>query len=298
MNIYYDKVALRVKIISFFAKLFLLIAFLGALVFSLQHFNILNYYTSYNSLIKYVAITIFVIALVLFIIKKLVNRRKNVRFDGEVIKFCVNNYVEHEFALKQIDEMFNYRSIPEITYGMQDALAFRFHKNETWETITSTLKNPKTKESSIVLIKDINTAYAKIKSQRAVGKMTSSQGVRFRYLSLGKDKEYTIDDYNAALKKFEATFKDYNNTYGDFEIDRLVITNDSLYHNKYRVASINDGDYIKVRMAHDANDKYYISEYIDFYNNHNDLVLTIDLTLVVNAELFKTLCLSVFTVQK
>lgn len=297
MDIYYEKISGKVKVLGAFAKIFLVLAIIAGVIFALQQFDILNYYTSYKTYIKYAAIALIVLSILFFIIRKIVNKRKNIRFDGKIIKFCVNNYVEHEFDLKQIDEMFTYRTIPEITYGMQDALAFRFHKNDTWETITSELKNGK-KQSSIVLIKDIKAAYAHIKTQRALNQLSSSQGVRFRYLALNSEDNPTTDDYNNTLRKLEETFKNYTNTYGDFNLDRLVITNDSLYHNKYRIASINDSDYIKIRSLHNNNDNYCVSDVIDFYNHKDELIISIDLTLVINADLFKSLCLSVFTEVK
>jgi len=295
MNIYYEKVATKVKVIGFFAKLFIFLGIVAGVVFALQHFEVLNYYTSYQTYIKYSAIALFVFGVLLLIISMIVNKRKNIRFDGQVIKLCVNNHVEHEFDLKKVDEIFNYRSLPMITYGLQDSLAFRFHKNDIWETISSDLKNSRTKQSSIHLINDITEAYARIKSQRAIVEMNSSQGIRFRYLSLGHDKEYTQDDYNEKLREFEATFKNYNNTYGGFSMDRLVITNDSLYLNKNRVANINEGDYAVARSLHNYNEQYHTSDIIDIFNKNDDLILSVDLTLVINSELFKSLSLSVFT---
>ncbi|MDF9867749.1 hypothetical protein OKW22_001327 [Bacilli bacterium PM5-3] len=294
MNIYYEKTDVKVKVISFISAIVLIVGFLAAIAFALQYFDILKYYTSYHTYLKYAAIGLIVLGIILLIIKKIINKRKNVRFDGEVIKLCINNYVEHEFDLRKIDEIFNYRTNPEIPYGMQDALAFRFHKNDIWETVTSSLKNSKTKQSGVTLVKDINEAYAKIKSQRALAKMNSSQGVRFRYLSINNEKN-SKEDYNNKLIEFEKTFKDYNNTYGGFDVERLVVTSDALYVNKHREATINDSDYVLLRKNHNNNETYFISDYLDFYNKNDELIISIDLTLVVNSELFKELCLSVFS---
>lgn len=295
MNIYYEKKKGVVKFLSFLVGLVFVVGIAGFVIYGLQEFKIMTYYKSYHNIILYGAIALVVFCLILLIIRKITNKRKNVRFDGQMIKFCVNNYVEHEFDLRKVDEIINYRTKPEITYGLADAIAFRFHKNEIWTTITSELYDSKHKKNSMQLIRDINQTYAHIKSQRAIKQMSSSQGVRFRQLSLAEDK--TKDDYNEMLKKLEKTFTQYSNTYGDFDLTRLVVTNDSLYVNKDRTVTINEGDYIKVKSLHNHNDNYYTSEEIEFYNREDKLILTIDLTLVINAELFKTLCLSVFTTK-
>jgi len=78
-------------------------------------------------------------------------------------------------------------------------------------------------------------------------------------------------------------------------MDRLVITNDSLYLNKNRVANINEGDYAVARSLHNYNEQYHTSDIIDIFNKNDDLILSVDLTLVINSELFKSLSLSVFT---
>lgn len=298
MKVYYEKKTKKVKVISFFAKLFIFASIVGGIVFVAQQFEYLKYALRFKIDIRNAAVVLFGLGVVLLIIAKILNKRKNVKFDGNVIKFCVNNYIEHEFDLKKIDEMFNYRDSENITYGLQNAIAFRFHKNETWETIDSSLYNSKTKKSSIELIRDINVAYASIKTQRALKEMSNTKGIRFRYLTIELGKEANIDERNAALKDFEKLFKGYSNTYGSFQLDRLVLTNDSFLHNKERIASKNNGDYIRVVPVYSGiNTDFLKSDFIEFYNAQDELKTTIDLTQVVNGELFKSICLAVFDLK-
>ena len=294
MNIYYEKVAFKVKFVAFLAKLALLLGIVGALVYALQYFEVIDNFIKQQSLILFGTTGLFVLGFLLFIIKNIINKRKNVRFDGEVIKLCLNNYVEHEFDLRKIDEIFNYRTKADIAYGLHDGLAFRFHKNDIWETITASLTDSKNKQSGITLIKDINDAYAKLKSKRALAQMSSDQGVRFRYLTLGEG-EHSQEDYNKQLVEYEKTFKDYNNTYGGFDLDRLVVTTDALYFNKHREASVKKGDYAIIRNDNKDNDQYYASSIVDFYNKEAELLISIDLSLVVNAKLFEELAKAIFT---
>jgi adenylate cyclase len=59
------------------------------------------------------------------------------------------------------------------------------------------------------------------------------------------------------------------------------------------IVNVKDGAYLKVREA-DTNSNYYQSDILDFYNIDDELVKTIDLTYVVNAQLLKTLAKAIF----
>ncbi|MEG0364242.1 MAG: hypothetical protein RR577_01305, partial [Erysipelotrichales bacterium] len=86
----------------------------------------------------------------------------------------------------------------------------------------------------------------------------------------------------------------YSNTYGGMDVERLVITSQGLYYNKEEVVN-KDEHFIKVRdVLGGVNESYLKSQYVDFFDRNNEVVLSIDLTLVVNSELFKTLALAVF----
>lgn len=292
MEIYYEKIKIKVKVIRFFARLLMLIGVAGGVLFALQYFEIIQYYLTYHQLIKIASLSIIGISIFMFLLSIVMNKRDNVRFDGQVVKFYENFKELHEFDLRKIDEIFNYRSNKEIPYGYQNSIAFRFHKNEVWETINDDLYNKKTKKSSVQLIRDINEAYAKIKTERALSEMTSEQGIRFRYLGINKSEGK--EEINNHLVEFEKTFKNYTNAYGEFELNRLVITNDSIYLNKEKIASINNGDYAKERELQNYNIKYLNSSVIDIFDKNDKIITSIDLTLVINAQLFKSLCLSVF----
>lgn len=293
MRIYYEKQKFIVVFLKFLAFIAFLATIFFGIIFGLQHYRIVYDYLEYQDQIQLLIIGCGILFVVLYIIARVVKKRKNIRFDGRTIKFCINNYVESEFDLKKIDELFKYRSSPKIDYGYQDALAFRFHKNDIWENIDSSYTNLKTKEKSSVLISEINQAYAYIKSQRVIKQISPSQGVRFRYLTL-EDSNANDEEYNNVLKELESSFHNYTNTYGNFNLDRLVVTNDSLYYNRDKIASIKNGCFVDIKKVNPENKKYLSSEKILFLNRRNELIISIDTTRVVNSELFKTLVLSIF----
>lgn len=297
MKIYYEKQ----KFLAIFLKFMAILATFSTLslimMVILQSYKYIDYYLEYQQSIQLAAIISSVLLVFFIITYNIVKKRKNIRFDGKTIQFCINNYVESEFDLRKLDELFKYRSIKNIKYGYQDALAFRFHKNDVWESIDSSYTNLKTNEKSIVLLNDINQAYAYIKSQRVIKQISPSQGVRFRYLVL-ESVNASKEDYDNALKEFENTFSKYTNTYGGFNLDRLVITSDSLYYNRDKVASTKSGCYVSISKINEDNKKYLFSEIINFLNKNNELIISIDTTRVVNNELFKTLVLSVFTLKE
>lgn len=293
MKIYYAKKSGFVKFINFLNTIMFILILIAIAFYLLQRYEIYTNYSEYYSFSLYVAIILAILWFLLVILSAVVNKRKNIRFDGQIIQFCTNNNVEHEFDIRKIDEIFNYRSNPHITYGFQDCMAFRFHKNEIWTTINSNLRNKKTNKTSIELIRDINKAYADIKSQRAIKQMSSEQGVRFKMLSL--EGEADKDQYNNALKEFEQTFNTYSNTYGEFNTKKIVITNESIFIDNVKLASINKRDYVIVKPIHKENDNYLVSDNLIFYNKEDEQIGDIDLTLVMNADLLKVLVLSLFT---
>jgi hypothetical protein len=292
MEVYYDKQKISVKICRFFSKLLLLVGIIMISYSGLLYFKVLTSFNDYFNIITFGAIALLIGGIVFFIISKLINKRKNIRFDGTIIRFCVNKEVEHEFNIRNIDELFNFRSDSRIPFGSQDNLAFRFHKNEVWEVIPSNYLSRK-KQTSSFLINDINNVYANIKLNRSIKEIDDTQGVRFIYLSVNDDQ-----DINSELQNFEKTFTQYGNTYGAFESNRVVLTNDSIYYNKKCLASINNKDYIKLRKHDIIEDKYYHSDIVDIYNNNDDLIMSLDLTLMMNALYFKLLLLTIFEEQR
>ncbi|MEG0364455.1 MAG: hypothetical protein RR577_02385, partial [Erysipelotrichales bacterium] len=224
MNIYYDKKSTKTKVLGFFSVIFLLLSAVSGALLLAYTFKFITEYKEYLFYLQVAFVVFLVLMILFFIFKKVSNKRKNVRFDGRIIKLCVNNNVEHEFDLRKLDEIFNYRNDQTMTYGLQNALAFRFHKNEIWETIENDLYNKKTKKNSLELIRDINTAYALIKSQRALKEINAKQGVRFRYLKVKDVEDANLDEKNNALRQFEQTLNNYSNTYGGMDVERLVIT--------------------------------------------------------------------------
>lgn len=293
MKIYYVKKSGFVKFINFLNTIMFILILIALTFYLLQRFEIYTDYSEYYSYSLYAAIIIAILWFFLVILAAVINKRKNITFDGQIIQFRVNKTVEHEFDIRKIDEIFNYRSTPHITYGFQDSMAFRFHKNEIWTTINSSLRNLKNNKSSIELIRDVNNAYANIKSQRAIKQMSSDQGVRFKMLSLPMQADR--DQYNNALKEFEQTFNSYSNTYGDFITKKIVITNDTIYIDGVKLASINERCYAIAKPFHQQNDNYLVSDTLIFYNKDDEQIGEIDLTLVMNAALFKELALSLFT---
>lgn len=293
MRIYYEKYKFSVILLKLLTFVALIATIFFGAIYALQHFRIYLDYLEFQDQIQYLIFVSAIAFLVLLIITKVINKRKNIRFDGKTIKFCINNYEESEFDLRKIDELIKYRSSTKIKYGYQDALAFRFHKNDIWENIDSSFTNKKTKEKSSVLINEINQAYAYIKSQRIIKEISPSQGVRFRYLILDNNKA-SDDDYDNTLKELEHSFDNYTNTYGGFNLDRLVVTNESLYYNRDMLASLRSGCFVTIRMINPMKKNFLNSEKLLFINRNNELIISIDTTRVINSELFKTLILSVF----
>lgn len=295
MKIYYEKQKFLVSFLKFLAVLtFLSTAALITITLMKPEYIFDIDYIEYQYIFEISAIISAVLFIFFVVIRMIIKRRKNIRFDGSTIQFCINNYVESEFDLKKLDELFKYRNTPNIKYGYQDALAFRFHKNDVWESIDSTYTNHKTRDKSNVLINDINQTYARIKAHRVIQQISPSQGVRFRYLVL-EDNKASDEDYDNALKEFESTFSKYTNTYGGFNLDRLVITSDSLYYNRDKIASSQNICFVSVNKINKDNKNYLSSEKLNFINKDNELIISIDTTRVVNNELFKNLVLSIFT---
>lgn len=294
MDTYFEKTLTRVKIIRFFIWIVFILLLTSLVLLGLNFFRIIDIYYTRATTIRtkmvfaYLIVGLFILWLVLLIVKKVLNKRRNIKFDGTIISFCHGKEIEYEFDIKKIDELFNYRSNEEIPYSYHDAMVFRFHKNEVWTSIDSTLYNQVSKKSSIQLIREINDVYANIKFQRAIKELDESQGVRFKYLKVGNEQ-----DFNEVLTSFEKSFASYNNTYGAFESDRIVITKNSLYYNKECIATINNGDYMCVKPF-EFKDDYYHSDVLEFYNKDDILIKEIDLALVVNSQLFKTLAKAIF----
>ncbi|MDR1781869.1 MAG: hypothetical protein LBR40_02605 [Bacilli bacterium] len=292
MEIYYEKQRFIAKFLRFIGKLLLLIAILVFLYVLLLHLNVVSYYRSYSLYIIIGAWILLVLGFIFLILAAKANKRKNIRFDGTIIKFCFGREVEHEFNIKNIDEMFNYRLNKDIPFGFSDSLAFRFHKNEVWESISSKFYTKKG-NSSLILINDINSVYANLKLNRSIKEIDDTQGVRFAYLSLKDEK-----DVDHQLKNFEKTITQYGNTYGSFENERVVVTIDSIYYNKKNMASTLKKDYIRIKKHEGNHAQYHQNDIIEFYNSNDELIKAFDTTLMINGLYFKLLVKTIFEEKK
>ena len=138
-----------------------------------------------------------------------------------------------------------------------------------------------------------------MKTQRFINDAQASKAVRFIYLVTPKEMD-NLDERNNCLKKFETIIKESNassdpNNYGIFRPNNLDVSKDSLYINKKLVATSKENYYIKIRSKYPtAASDFYAYEVIDFYNHEDKLVVSIDLTLVINSEFFKMLVKSIF----
>lgn len=293
MSIYYDKKPFSAKFMNFFAFIFFFGGLLAYLLYFAHQYNYVSRYKEYQLMILIAAIALTFLWLLCLILGSVLNRRKNILFDGTNIKFRVKRNVEHEFDIRLIDEMINFRSNRKVEYGYQDKMAFRFHKNEIWTTIDSSLYNKKQKVSSVQLIKDIEEAYAKIKMERVKDILNTNQGVRFRMLSL-EGEEVTKEDYGNAFLDFGRNINNYSNTYDPFITNKIVVTKDAIFIGKDRVASASDGDYVYFKPIIKTTSKYMYSEMIEFYNRKGELIYSLESNLIVNSEFFKMLTQSIF----
>lgn len=298
MEIYYEKQKFAAKLFKFLSRLCLVVAILLAIYTALLYFNLINYYHSYFNYIAGGAIAALILTIFFLILEIRANKRKNIRFDGTIIKFCLGREVEHEFNVKNIDEMFNFRSTAKIPFGYSDSLAFRFHKNEVCESITSAYQTKKG-TSSLNLIEDINSVYANLKLNRSIKEIDETQGVRFIYLSLAEAEQDDLLAVDKELKNFEKTITHYGNTYGAFESERVVVTSDSVYYNKKNLASTLHRDYIRIKRHDSANSEdYHHNDIIEFYNHHDELIKRFDTTLMINGLYFKLLICTIFEEKK
>lgn len=303
MNIYTKKINPRIKLTYIISSILLVIALILAIIYLLMYFDIVKVFNQFETIDLYLAIGVAVLAFIILLIAFSKDKRENILYDGQSIKFRINRKVVADYPLKDIEQMMPYRSEQGIAYGMANALAFRMDKEKPWISIDNTFYKKSRREKytrSITLIKEITLDYAKIKTQRAIKEIDDHKGVRFTYLIIKDESMNSIDVRNTYLKRFESEIINANpnkqySGYGDFVPNSLTITRDSLYINKVLVATIKENDFIKIRSKFNkAVNEFYSYDIVDFYNKKGKLILSIDLALVINSEFFKSMLRSVF----
>jgi len=265
-----------------------------------------EYELSYQDIVYNVSLLLIIISLVILLVanRKKVKRQFYLYDDRVCTKY--KGYVESEIFFTEMNEIYRFRMISKKgtqPYGVVDSLAYRAFIDDPWIVIPPFLKEGKTKNSGQNLIDYIVNAYTTDKLDKTITKLKKSKVISFEYIY--DETDVIRDEFDRllsylAFKPLRPTAKserainyDYANSetillfFDGIILDDLKVTferGDSLSLRNYDIVS-NGTDLTLNQIGK----KFFI------YDNDKRAKCIIDLTCLVNSNLFYTILSSIYS---